>query len=309
MNRIDTNEFLRQRADKRQTFGEIGLAKVAQVKIDYRAARVVNGAACLPFMVESLREFVARAELHVFVFRLADGRFRPQAVILQVTVAVLVRQDTAFTTAAFGHQNAGAGQTGRVVLHEFHVAQRHAVAVSERHAVAGDDAAVSVEGKNAPGTAGGDDDGFRLHRTQHAVLYVVAEDAVQLAFGFNQIQREMFIQAGNVGELQRGLEQRMQHVEAALVGGEPGARNFHPAETAHVGATIGQARPRAAPVLHLDHFFRGVFDEILHHVLLAQPVAAGDGVVKVIFQRVIFAHHPGRAAFRRNRMATHRINF
>ena len=196
-----------------------------------------------------------------------------------------------------------------MVLHEFHVAQRHAVAVSERHAVAGNDAAVSVEGKNAPGTAGGDDDGFRLHRTQHTVLHVVAEYAVQLAFGFNQIQREMFIQAGNVGELQRGLEQRVQHVEAAFVGREPRARDFHPAETAHVGATIRQTRPRAAPVLHLNHFFRGVFDEILHHVLLAQPVAAGNGVVKVIFQRVIFAHYPGRAAFRRDGMTTHRIDF
>ena len=196
-----------------------------------------------------------------------------------------------------------------MILHEFHIAQRHAVAVGERHAVAGDDATVGVEGKNASGTAGGDDDGFRLHRAQHAVLYVVAQHAVQFAVGLNQVEGKMLVEAVNVGELQRGLEQRVQHVEAALVGREPRARDFHPAETAHVGATIWQTRPRTAPVLHLNHFFRGVFDEILHHVLLAQPVAAGDGVVKVVFQRVIFAHHPGRAAFRRDGMTTHRIDF
>ena len=85
------------------------------------------------------------------------GRGRAEAVVLQVAVAVLVEQEAAFAAAGLGEQQAGAGHAGRVVLHELHVAQRHAVAVGQRHAVAGDDAAVGVLAEHAAGAAGGDD--------------------------------------------------------------------------------------------------------------------------------------------------------
>ncbi len=39
-------------------------------------------------------------------------------------------------------------------------------------------------------------------------------------------------------ELQRGLEQRVQHMEAGLIGGEPGALDFHAAEATYVDAPI-----------------------------------------------------------------------
>ena len=119
----------------------------------------------------------------------------------------------------------------------------------------------------------------------------------------------MFIQALDVGILHRGLEQRVQHMKAGFVGGKPSSRNFHAAETAHIGAAVGQARPRAAPVFHLDHLFGGVLDKILHHILFAQPVAARNGVVEVVFERVVVAHHAGRTALRRHGVAAHRINF
>ena len=82
---------------------------------------------------------------------------RPEAVVLQVAVAVLVEQEAALAAAGLGEQHAGARQAGGVVLDELHVAQRHAVAVGQRHAVAGDDAAVGVLAEHAAGAAGGDD--------------------------------------------------------------------------------------------------------------------------------------------------------
>ena len=100
----------------------------------------------------------------------------------------------------------------------------------------------------------------------------------------------------------------MQHVEAGLVGGEPGALDLHAAEGAHVGVAVRLAAPRAAPVLHLHHLLVRVGDEVLDHVLLAQPVAAGDGVVEMMFQAVVRLRHRGRAAFRRHRVAAHRID-
>ena len=78
-----------------------------------------------PFLLlapEGLRETVPRPQLHVFVFGLADRDFRAQAVILQVAIAILVEQYAAFPATPFGHQDATTRQTGRMVLHELHVA-------------------------------------------------------------------------------------------------------------------------------------------------------------------------------------------
>ena len=76
----------------------------------------------------------------------------------------------------------------------------------------------------------------------------------------------------------------MQNMETGLVGGEPRTWYFHPAETAHVRLTFRCTRPRAAPVFQLDHFLRGMINKVFHHVLFAQPVTAGDGVVEVVIQ-------------------------
>ena len=53
---------------------------------------------------------------------------------------------------------------------------------------------------------------------------------------------------------------------------------------------------------------RAVRDEIFDDVLLAQPVAAGDGVVEVVVEAVMVLHHAGRAAFGRDGVAAHRID-
>ena len=121
---------------------------------------------------------------------------------MQIAVTVFIGENAAFTPAAFGHQDAGTGQTGRVVLHKFHVAQRYAMTVGKRHTVAGDDATVGVKGEDTTGTAGCDDDGFSLNGTQDAVLHVVAEDTVQCALLFNQVNSKMLVQAMNIGKLQ-----------------------------------------------------------------------------------------------------------
>ncbi len=93
----------------------------------------------------------------VLSYRLADGRFRAHAVVLQVAAAVLVEQHAAFAAAGLGQQDAGVRQAGRVVLDELHVLERHAGAVGQGHAVAGLDRAVGGEREHAPGAAAGDD--------------------------------------------------------------------------------------------------------------------------------------------------------
>jgi hypothetical protein len=107
----------------------------------------------------------------------------------------------------------------------------------------------------------------------------------------HQVDAEMLVEAPDRRELDRGLEQRVEHVEAGLVGGEPRALDLHAAEGAHVGAAVGRAAPRAAPMLHLHHLFVRLADEVLDHVLLAQPVAAGHGVMEVRLQAVVRLRH------------------
>ena len=108
--------------------------------------------------------------------------------------------------------------------------------------------------------------------------------------------------------LQGGLEQRVQHVEAGLVGREPGAHLLHAAEGAHRHPAVRLPAPRAAPVLELQELARRLVDERLDGVLVAQPVAPGDRVVDVLVEGVALCDHPGRAALGRHRVAAHGVD-
>ena len=83
------------------------LAEVTQVEVNHIATWRGDGVAFTPFVPEGLRNFVAWTQFHIFVFRLAQRSFRAHAVILQITVAIFVDQNTTFTAAAFGHQDTG----------------------------------------------------------------------------------------------------------------------------------------------------------------------------------------------------------
>ena len=62
-------------------------------------------------------------------------------------------------------------------------------------------------------------------------------------------------------------------------------------------------------MFELNHFLRGVVDKILDHILLTQPIAARDGIVKMIVKRVVLAHHARRTTFGSDRVRAHGINF
>jgi len=195
-----------------------------------------------------------------------------------------------------------------VVLHEFHVAQRHPVAVRERHAIAGHDAAVGVLAEHAPCATGGDDDRLRLDQAELAGSDLDREHALRAPVLDDQVGREVLVEAPDRRILHRRLEQRMQHVEARLVGGEPRALDLHAAERADVDMAVGAAAPGAAPVLHLHQLAMRLADEVVHHVLFAEPVAARDGVVEVGFQAVVGLRHRGRPALGRHGVAAHRVD-
>jgi hypothetical protein len=100
----------------------------------------------------------------------------------------------------------------------------------------------------------------------------------------------------------------VEHVEAGLVGGKPCAHLLHAAERTDRDPAVRLAAPWTSPVLETQQLLRGLVHERLDGVLIAQPVAAGDRVVRVLVDAVIGANDAGRAALCGHCVAPHRVH-
>src|SRR5215475_11712395 len=98
-------------------------------------------------------------------------------------------------------------------------------------------------------------------------------------------------------------------MKSALVGREPGTLDLHPAERPHVDMAVRLPAPWTAPMFELHHFFGAVRNEIIHRVLVAQPVSAGDGVVKMIIERIVGLYHGSGATLGCDCMTAHWVDF
>ena len=99
----------------------------------------------------------------------------------------------------------------------------------------------------------------------------------------------------------------MQHVEAGLVGREPGALHTHAAEGAHGDPTVRRAAPGAAPVLELDELPRSRLYEGLDRVLIREEVTALQRVVGVELEAVVRPHRARGTALGGHRVAAHGV--
>jgi hypothetical protein len=195
-----------------------------------------------------------------------------------------------------------------VVLHELHVLQRDALAVRERHAVGRLDVPVRGEREDLAAAAGREEDGRREDQAQRALADVERSDAVHRAAVDDQLRHELLVVADDVRVAQRLLEERVQHVEADLVGGVPRALGAHAAEGARRDAAVVVAAPGAAPVLEQGQLLRRLADEVLDHVLVAEEVRPLHGVVGVHLEAVVGARDRGGAALGGDRVAPHRVD-
>ena len=88
-----------------------------------------------------------------------------------------VDQNSALAPAPFSQQDTGAGQPGRMILHEFHVLQRHAGPVCHGHAVPGLDRTVGGEREDLAGTARRQDDRGGLETEKPAASHFHGDHA------------------------------------------------------------------------------------------------------------------------------------
>ena len=98
-------------------------------------------------------------------------------------------------------------------------------------------------------------------------------------------------------------------MEAGLIGGKPGAFNFHSAEATNVDAAVRTAAPRAAPLFKLGHLRWTVMYKVVNDILFAKPVAPCNRVVEMVFEAVMILRNGGGSSFCGNRVAAHRIDF
>ena len=195
-----------------------------------------------------------------------------------------------------------------MVLNELHVLERRAGAVRQRHAVTILDSGVRGEGKHFAAAAGAEDDGARGDRLDASRLEVDGDHAFDAAIVHQEPGDEPLVIANDAGILEGSLEQRVEHVEAGLVRGKPRAHLFHAPEGAHGNPPVGLAAPRAAPVFEAEELLARFLYEGLDRILIAQPIAARNGVVGVLVEAVVRTDDTRRSTFGGDGVAAHRVH-
>jgi hypothetical protein len=298
--RIDPAVDHRELAHHRQALLDHLCAEMGEIEQHVVAVGALQAATGLDLLDDRARDHVARAELGLG----ADAVVARD----EKALALRVLEVPALSARRLGDENAGARQSRRVVLDELHVLERDALAIGERHAIAGLDVAVGGEGKDLARAAGGEDHRAAQDRAHGAGADIERGDAAHRPAVDDQLRHEVLVVAHDPVEAQRVLEQRVQHVEADLVGGVPGALGAHAAERARGNGAVLVAAPRAAPVLEPDQLLGRLLHEVLDHVLVAEEVRALHGVEAVHLEVVVFARNGRRAAFCRDGVAAHRVD-
>ena len=311
MHRVDPGIVFRQLTDEGEQLVDLFLAEMADIQVHHVAERAVDRVAFFVLLDERLGQPVARTELHAAllgVFGVVNIQRLAEVVVAEVPLAVLVEEDAAFRPCRLGDENARARQPGRMVLHKLHVLQRYAGSIRQRHAVARLDRAVGGEREDSSRPAGAEDHGLGGNTTNLAGAEFDCRDTLAPPVFNEQLRGEPLVVPHHLVVFQQGLKQRVQHMEAGLVRGEPCALDVHPAERSHRDMAVRLAVPRAAPMLQLDQLLWGLSYEQFDRILVRQPIRSADRVVTMSVERVVVLDDRRRPSFGGDRVASHRIN-
>jgi hypothetical protein len=98
-------------------------------------------------------------------------------------------------------------------------------------------------------------------------------------------------------------------METGFVSGKPRAFGFHSSKWPHGHRAIIHPGPWAAPMLQPDHFLWSFTHKCLHCILVAHPIAPGNGIVGMQIMTVGGFDYGSRATFGGNCVAAHGIYF
>jgi len=245
----------------------------------------------LDFLIHTSRNKVAWCQI-------LQGR----RITLHEALAVLVEQDTALATHAFGNQHACTRDTCRMELPKLHVHHGNASTSGHTHSVTGINEGISRCGPDTSGTTCGDHGCFSFENVNLARFHLKRRHAQDITCVVtDQIKRHPFNEElrarGHVA-----LIQRVQQSVTCTVSGSTGAlhRLFAKVgrvttERALIDRPVRVAIKRHTHVLKLidriGRFATHEFDSIL----IAQPIRPLDGVVHVPVP-IVFAHIAERGA-------------
>jgi hypothetical protein len=149
--RIESCKLQRQLSDLRQSFEDAAAAEMS--KIQQHTA--IDPSSFLNFLTDGQGDSGAGRQLHLL-----------RRVPFHEALSKRVQEIGAFASGAFGNQDPGILQGGRVKLHELHVFQRQPCLIGQGHAIAGIDNGVRAGGENSAAAAGGEDHSLGAHRVQ-----------------------------------------------------------------------------------------------------------------------------------------------
>ncbi|RMR08229.1 hypothetical protein ALP93_05454 [Pseudomonas syringae pv. helianthi] len=212
-----------------------------------------------------------------------------RSITLHETLAVLVDQVAAFTTAALSDQYTCAGNAGRVELPHLDVLHRHACAQRHADTVTGIDQGIGGRRVDAACTSGRQHGCIGTDIRGFACFNADCDDADKGAIVIlYQVDCVVFVEEYSAG-LQVGLIQGMQECVAGTVGRCTGTRSL-PAlaevlglatERTLVDATLLGTGERQAHVFKFEDRFRTYGTHVLDSVLVTDVVGTLDGIVHV----------------------------
>ena len=227
---------------------------------------------------------------------IAGGQlFLLRGVLAHEALAVLVDEERTLSAAGLGEQHAVGGKARGVELHHFGILEGDADVHAGHDAVTG--GAIRVGGADPVDTAiaaGSDDDSLGSHAQEVAAAHIHGDDAIEFVSVHADFQHLAFGDEVNI-VLQALLEEGMHHGMACAVlevssPGVGGTAHLALMEGAVLLAVVGIAHE-----IHLIDVLAGPLGEVFHCILVAEVVAALDGVEHVGVHAVLRVGDAGDA--------------
>ena len=195
-----------------------------------------------------------------------------------------------------------------MVLDKFHIFEGYTSLICHGHSIACFNGTIGRERKYPSGPTSAHYHRFTSNRfyftgSKFDCSYTLAPVSLH-----KNLCSEPFIIAGNIVVLERCLKKGVEHMETGFICSKPCTLNFHASKRSSCHFPISFPTPWTTPMLHLNQFSRSLFHKKFHRVLITHPISSGNGIVDMVFQRIVLFDNSSRTALRRHSMAPHGIN-